>query len=65
MKSCNGNLILKYPCKNLIFGSKISCEASCKVVPTASHSHDVTILLQPCVVNLVTFTLHHDLLEPP
>ena len=24
------------------------------------HSHDITILLQPCVVNLVTFFLYHD-----
>ena len=24
------------------------------------YNHDVTILLQPCVVNLVTFLLHHD-----
>ena len=24
------------------------------------HNHDITILLQPCVVNLVTFLLHHD-----
>jgi hypothetical protein len=24
------------------------------------HSHDITILLQPCVVNLVTFLLYHD-----
>jgi hypothetical protein len=26
----------------------------------ARDSHDVTILLQPCVVNLVTFLLHQD-----
>jgi hypothetical protein len=25
------------------------------------YSHDITILLQPCVVNLVTFLLHHRL----
>ena len=25
-----------------------------------SYSHDITILLQPCVVNLVTFLLYHD-----
>jgi hypothetical protein len=24
------------------------------------YSHDITILLQPCVVNLVTFLLYHD-----
>ena len=24
------------------------------------YNHDITILLQPCVVNLVTFLLHHD-----
>ena len=24
------------------------------------HSHDITILLQPCVVSLVTFLLYHD-----
>ena len=34
-----------------------------------SYSHDITILLQPCVVNVVTFLLYHmtvsDLLEQP
>ena len=25
-----------------------------------SYNHDITILLQPCVVNLVTFLLYHD-----
>jgi hypothetical protein len=29
------------------------------------YSHDFTILLQSCVVNLVTFLLYHDLLEQP
>jgi hypothetical protein len=24
------------------------------------YSHDITILLQPCVINLVTFLLYHD-----
>ena len=24
------------------------------------YNHDITILLQPCVVNLVTFLLYHD-----
>jgi hypothetical protein len=24
------------------------------------YSHDITILLQPCIVNLVTFLLYHD-----
>jgi hypothetical protein len=24
------------------------------------YSHDITVLLQPCVVNLVTFLLYHD-----
>ena len=24
------------------------------------YNHDITILLQPCVVNLVTFSLYHD-----
>ena len=24
------------------------------------YSHDITILLQPCVINLVTFFLYHD-----
>ena len=27
------------------------------------HSHDITILLQPCV-NLVTFLLYHDCIRP-
>ena len=32
------------------------------------YSHDIAVLLQPCVVNLVTFLLYHDctdLLEQP
>ena len=24
------------------------------------YSHDITILLQPCIINLVTFLLYHD-----
>jgi hypothetical protein len=32
-----------------------------KLVPRLfQHVHDITILLQPCVVNLVTFLLYHD-----
>ena len=27
------------------------------------YSHDITILLQPCVVNLVTFLLYHDCIK--
>ena len=26
----------------------------------ACYNHDITILLQPCIVNLVTFLLYHD-----
>ena len=29
------------------------------------YSHEITILLQPCVVDLVTFLLYHDGLEQP
>jgi hypothetical protein len=28
------------------------------------YSHDITILLQPCVMNLVTFLLYHDCIRP-
>ena len=27
------------------------------------YSHDITILLQPCVINLVTFLLYHDCIK--
>ena len=27
------------------------------------YNHDITILLQPCAVNLVTFLLYHDLYQ--
>jgi hypothetical protein len=31
-----------------------------KLFQQVRYSHDITILLQPCVVNLVTFLLYHD-----
>ena len=31
-----------------------------RLFPQGCYNHDLTILLQPCVVNLVTFLLHHD-----
>ena len=35
-------------------------QTCCKVVPQVRYCHNITILLQPCVVNLVTFLLYHD-----
>ena len=31
-----------------------------KLFQQGCYNHDITILLQPCVVNLVTFLLYHD-----
>ena len=31
-----------------------------RVFQQGCYNHDITILLQPCVVNLVTFLLYHD-----
>jgi hypothetical protein len=43
-------------CKNL--DGIISLVA--RLFQQVRYSHDITILLQPCVVNLVTFLLYHD-----
>ena len=31
-----------------------------RLFPQGCYNHDITILLEPCVVNLVTFLLYHD-----
>jgi hypothetical protein len=43
-------------CNNLVDIIRYICS---KVVPTSPIQY-ITILLQPCVVNLVTFLLYHD-----
>ena len=43
-------------CNNLVDIVKIVT----RLFQQGCYNHDITILLQPCVVNLVTFLLYHD-----
>jgi hypothetical protein len=43
-------------CNNLVDITRVVA----RLFQQVRHSHDITILLQPCVVNLATFLLYHD-----
>ena len=47
-------------CNNLVDIVKIVT----RLFQQGCYSHDITILLQPCLVNLVTFLLYHDCIRP-
>ena len=44
------------PCNNLVDIIRLVT----RLFKQGCHNHDITILLQPCVANLVTILLHHD-----
>jgi hypothetical protein len=47
---------VKTPCNNLVDIIRLAG----RLFQHVRYIHDITILLQPCVVNLVTFFLYHD-----
>jgi hypothetical protein len=52
------NKLLK-PCNDLVDNIRLVA----RLFQQVRYCHDITILLQPCVVNLVTFLLYHDCIK--
>ena len=50
------NKLLTSTCNNLVDIIRLVT----RLFQQGCYNHDITILLQPCVVNLVTFLLYHD-----
>jgi hypothetical protein len=65
---CNNLIIFSCVCIYCFIAEQLLCNPLLEVYgridrvfrPTSSDSHDITILLQPCVVNLVIFLRYHD-----